>query len=580
MWPVQRRWSLSSKTRPPPTALSSSNNNPSKDGGGRSAHRPKHHHNHPSSSSASAAVTEERRKIELIDLDFPITGRHNVKISIKENSPLSHVTDGLKKKYSTDGKATTSHHHHHHHHSKSHRIPEDATVELYQVDRLLTCSDEIPRRTSSLFYRVLPAGDDASALRITWRCPTLKLRRTQLETLAREAGAAGTSIGSLRESAAALLRAANPGKADLVQSAQQVVVEAAGGLRPGALQGNAWEARKVRTWLCRHLTLDLRPVGDFVVLRGVNEEYVWHRPYRNPRGYVDVPMLRQWLKNEVLAQVHARGIRRRGIDADDIRLSCRGKTVRKHSHVRPGETLDFEVPRAVEDGFVRAEAWLLPLSETCVACGDDKRVSEMPARRRVTAACEHDSGMCRECVGQWIRASLDTATWDRLRCPECPQLLSYEHVRAFAPRDVFDRYDALAVKAVLGGMEDFAWCLNPACESGQIYPPGCARAKCSACKHYLCVRHKVPWHSGETCEEYDRRTRRQRRNDQASEKHVKEITKPCPGCNRNINKYVGCDHVTCKFCPLFLFFFPFAWSSPLTHNLYGLFASRVTNETY
>ncbi|KAI2606570.1 hypothetical protein GGR54DRAFT_633416 [Hypoxylon sp. NC1633] len=482
-----RRWSFSTTNR--------HTEPPSHHRDGRN-HRPRHRDS-----------PDEKKKIDLVDLDFPMSGRHNVKIGTKDISELSQLTESLKKRF-PDGEQ---------------RIPEDAQVKFYHVDKPLS-GDAIPGDAQTLLYRVLPSGDDG-ALRVIWRGTNLKLRRHQTEAISKEAKSGRSE--------------------DLVKSPNQIIVEAGGGLRPGPLQGSAWEARKVRTWLCRYLILDIRPVDDYFIFRGFNEEYIWHRPYRSPRGFADVHMLKHWMKHEVLTSVHHRGIRRRGVEIEDIKLVCRGRVVRKHSHLRPGETIDFEVPRVIEDSFIRAEAWLVPLSETCIVCSDEKRVSEMPNKRRITAACEHDSSTCKECVAQWITSSLETITWDRLKCPECPQLLKYENVRALATREAFDRYDTLAAKALLAAIPEFTWCLNPRCKSGQIFLPGCERAKCHACKHYFCVRHSVPWHRGETCDEYEHRTRRQRRNDKASEKAVKEITKPCPGCNKNVDKYTGCDHVTC-----------------------------------
>ncbi|KAI1136910.1 hypothetical protein F5Y05DRAFT_90380 [Hypoxylon sp. FL0543] len=471
-------------------------------------------------------LTRERRRIDLFDLDSTITGRDPVNIGIKESWKLVHIAEKLRKQY-PDG---------------DEQIPEDAEIRFFWLDKLLE-GDDIPKGASSLLYRVLGEADDGG-LRVVWRGGSLKLRKQHVETVAREV-AAGRSIGSIRATTLNLLRASNAKKGPLLRDANQVVIEAAGGIREGPLQGNNWEARKVQTWLCRYLIIDVRPVDDFLVLRGFNEQYVWHKPYHNSRGYADVHRLKSWLKDEVLTSICHRKSHRRGIEADDIKLTCRGKPVRKHSHILPGETIDFEVPRSIEDKFVRAEAWLVPLSEECIVCSDEKRVSEMPNKRRITASCEHDSNMCKECVGNWIASSMDSVAWDRLKCPECPQLLKYENVRAFATREVFERYDTLAVKALLSSIPEFLWCFNPRCNSGQIHPTGCSRAKCHACKRYLCVRHNVPWHKGETCEEYERRTRRQRRNDKASEEHVKEIAKPCPGCKKNVHKYSGCDHVTC-----------------------------------
>ncbi|KAI2463251.1 hypothetical protein F4781DRAFT_426507 [Annulohypoxylon bovei var. microspora] len=469
---------------------------------------------------------EKRRRIDLSDLDAPMTGRANLNISIKESWGLGHVADTIKKQYL----------------AKEDRTAKDAEIQFFWGDKSLV-GDDIPKAASSLQYRILEEGDDG-ALQIIWRSPKLKLRKHQIEIVTREVEA-GKPVGSVRETIANFLRTANESRGHLVENANQIKIEAVGGLREGSLQGNSWETRKVRTWLCRYLITDIVQADSYFVLRGFNEEYVCQKSYLTVHGYADVPKLKQWLKDKVLTSIYTRKSHHRGIDVEDIKLTYRGKPVKKRNHIRPGETIDFEVPRAVEDRFTRAEAWLLPLSESCIVCSDDKRVSEMPNKRRITVSCEHDSTICKECVGSWIASSMDSVTWDRLKCPECPQLLKYENVRAFATREIFERYDMLAAKAFLASMPDFIWCLNPRCDSGQIYQTGCERARCHECKHSLCVRHNVPWHKGETCEEYERRTRKQRKNDKASEKHVKEITKPCPGCNRNVHKYTGCDHVTC-----------------------------------
>ncbi|KAI1214172.1 uncharacterized protein F4807DRAFT_117371 [Annulohypoxylon truncatum] len=476
-------------------------------------HRSKHHD----------STREKRRRIDVIDLDEPISGRELLSISVKESWGLSHVADTLRKQY-LDGEQ------------------KGAQIQFFWGDKRLD-GDEIPKGASPLQYRLLEEGDNG-ALRVSWRRPKSKLRKHQIEIIEQEIEA-GRSIGSIRETIANFLRPPSESRGHLVVNANQIVIHAVGGLREGPLQGNSWEARKVQTWLCRHLVFDIVPVDAYFVLRGFNEEYVCQKPYHTPHGYADVHKLKQWLRDKVLTSIYTRASRHRTIDVEDIKLTYRGKPVKKRNHIRPGETIDFDVPRVVEDRFIRAEAWLVPLTDTCIVCSDDKRVSEMPNRRRITMSCEHDSTICKECVGAWIASSMDTVTWDRLKCPECPQLLKYENVRAFATREVFERYDKLAVKAFLSNIPDFIWCLNPRCDSGQIYQAGCERARCHECKHSLCVRHNVPWHKGETCEEYEKRTRRQRKNDKASEKHVKEITKPCPGCDRNVHKYTGCDHVTC-----------------------------------
>ncbi|KAI1480187.1 hypothetical protein F4774DRAFT_379954 [Daldinia eschscholtzii] len=470
---------------------------------------------------------ERRRKIELIDLDDIFTERDPVRIVVKESWQLHQVATSLRRRFPEGAQ----------------EIPEDAEVQFFFNFKRLH-GDDVPKDTRLLFYRVLRKGDDGS-FRVIWRGANIKLRKPERETVAREV-AAGKSIGSIRETVANLLRDTNKSKEDLVQNSNQIVVETEGGLKQRSLEGNSWEARKVAAWLCRYIIITIKPADKYFVLQGFNEQYVCHEACINQRGYADTTKLKNWLKNDVLAAVYADNKpRRRHINLEDIRLTYRGRTVTKNNHIRPGAIIDFDVPRSIEEKFIRGESWLVPPTETCMVCSDEKRVSEMPNRKRITAACEHDATTCKECVGLWIASSMERTAWDRLKCPECPQLLKYEDVRAFASREIFDRYDMLATKALLSSIPEFMWCLNPGCESGQIHPAGCSKVRCQGCKRNLCIRHGVPWHKGETCDEYEKRTRRQRKNDEASEKHIKEMSKPCPGCNRNIHKYTGCDHVTC-----------------------------------
>ncbi|KAI8963299.1 hypothetical protein F5Y11DRAFT_319885 [Daldinia sp. FL1419] len=486
-----------------------------------------HHSDARTQCSRHRDSSQDRRKIELIDLDDIFTERDPVKVSIKENSQLHQLDASLRKRFPEGAQ----------------EIPDDAQVQFFSSNKRLEGND-IPKDLRLLLYRVLRKGDDGS-FRIIWRGNNVKLRRPEREAIARDI-ATGQSVGSIRETVAKSLRDTNKTKENLIQNANQIIIETGGGIRQRPLEGNNWEASKAKAWLCRYLIISIKAADSYFVLRGFNEQYVCHKPCVNHRGFADILKIKHWLRNEVLAAVYSDSkLRRRHINAEDIKLTYHGRPVTRHNHIRPGSIIDFEVPRSIEDKFIRAEGWLVPTSETCVVCGDEKRVSEMPNRKRITAACEHDATTCKECVGLWIASSLDRATWDRLKCPECPQLLKFEDVRACVSKAVFDRYDTLATKAFLTSIPEFIWCLNPGCESGQIHAVGCSKAKCHGCKRNLCIRHNIPWHKGETCDEYDKRTRKQRKNDEASERHIKEMSKPCPGCKRNINKFTGCDHVTC-----------------------------------
>ncbi|TGJ83110.1 hypothetical protein E0Z10_g5667 [Xylaria hypoxylon] len=411
------------------------------------------------------------------------------------------------------------------------KVSPDDHVEFFHDEEQLH-DDQIPKDTSALWYRVVNPQDDGS-FNIKWKnsYQSVQLCQSQLNEVAQEI-ISGATLGQLRRKVASVLAASSPlgnhGRA--VIEPDQVLVEAVGGFRPGPIQGDNWEL----------------PPGDFFLFYGFNERYVLHRPSLDYGGTTNGHYLKTWLKLRILTTVCRSAGYLDGIRTEDISLFHRRRPVRDGAQFRSGKSFEFDLSRDTRNTFVQAEAWLLPLTETCSICTDDKRVSEMPIRGRITEDCEHDATACKECISQWITSSMETVAWDRLTCPECPEILALKDVEAFATRDVFNRYDKLATKAVLEGIKGFRWCLNPGCGAGQIFPSECEKAKCHACKQSSCVRHDVPWHSGETCEEYDRRTRKQRKSYKLSEKHVKETTKPCPGCKKNVNKYSGCDHITCE----------------------------------
>ncbi|KAK6841964.1 hypothetical protein PG987_002824, partial [Apiospora arundinis] len=453
-------------------------------------------------------------QINLADLDG-LRPDIRVGIILKGNvSRLSKISAFLRRKYRDDDCF----------------IEEDAAIIFYHSGDVLR-DDRIPPGTTCLHYRVTQRGTDTK-LRLLWN-DHIEFHPPEVDELIDGIGN-GATIRELRNDIAACLG---------VDDSARVVVSARDGLRRGLVQGNNWETRRVESWLCQTLFVDLVAEMNYIVMKGVNEEYIYH-PFNCDRG-VGSRTLKMWLHDRILTQVrHPKSLRESGpFDLDDISLSLGEKPLGKHSRVSLGSTIEFQLARRAHDQFVQEEAWLVPETETCVVCSDEKGVSEFPAR--ITKTCSHQPTTCGDCIGQWIASSMDSVSWDRLKCPECSGLLAFEDVRAFADPETFQRYDSLAAKAALTSIREFRWCLNPRCGAGQIHKADCSKVKCHACKKSSCSRHDLPWHKGETCVAYDKRTRRQRKSDKASEKKVKEMTKSCPRCHKDVYKYTGCDHITC-----------------------------------
>src|SRR4051794_25589686 len=93
-------------------------------------------------------------------------------------------------------------------------------------------------------------------------------------------------------------------------------------------------------------------------------------------------------------------------------------------------------------------------------------------------------------------------------------------------------------------------CSSPTCNSGQIHPDGARNPimRCTACSFRTCFTHKVPWHNGITCENYDMFHQSQQEQEVASEGYLKKHTKICPNtsCGLHVQKIDGCDHIYCE----------------------------------
>ncbi|KAI7277116.1 hypothetical protein KC335_g66 [Hortaea werneckii] len=187
----------------------------------------------------------------------------------------------------------------------------------------------------------------------------------------------------------------------------------------------------------------------------------------------------------------------------------------------------------------------------CVVCGDTKDPLDFPVKAP-TPGCRHPSRLCTECLQSWIASELDSKGCEGIKCPECPQTLQYADVRQAASQGTFKTYDNLATRNALSTLAEFAWCLNPQCDSGQLNIQNQNYMECASCRFKQCLRHKGAWHTGETCEQYEYRSSgaKARADEAKTEATLKTMSKLCPNkhCGWRIEKIGGCEHMTCRRC--------------------------------
>jgi hypothetical protein len=180
----------------------------------------------------------------------------------------------------------------------------------------------------------------------------------------------------------------------------------------------------------------------------------------------------------------------------------------------------------------------------CSICCCDEIPADPP-----TAMCTHPTNIiCAQCLQKHISEELNNkGSVTDIKCPVvgCRKFLSYNDVKRGATVKDFARYDTLLTTRLLSTLPEFRWCKVLNCGNGQIHD-GDKEAPimtCHKCKGKSCFTHDVPWHTGITCEEYDKQIGQETK---ANTDYLLRETKPCPQCNRAIQKNDGCDHMTCR----------------------------------
>lgn len=187
----------------------------------------------------------------------------------------------------------------------------------------------------------------------------------------------------------------------------------------------------------------------------------------------------------------------------------------------------------------------------CIICYDsDVKFSPEP----LTSRCSHSPDACISCIAESIRIQIiDHNNPSNIRCPStnCDQVFEYEDVRRGLGNDstTFTRYDEILIIKLLQRDEGYVTCLNASCGAGQVHTThgtdNYPIVTCYKCSAKTCYKHRVEWHEGYSCEEWDNRERIVTKEDILSTEWVAAKAKRCPECNNALEKKEGCNHFTC-----------------------------------
>lgn len=125
-----------------------------------------------------------------------------------------------------------------------------------------------------------------------------------------------------------------------------------------------------------------------------------------------------------------------------------------------------------------------------------------------------------------------------------------------------DRFQELKHRFISETVPGWRWCLHPKCEAGQVHDPQPANQRspngtlpaptpdlciCNVCGTKACVPCDRLDHRPETCSEYQERIKDRADEARLSEAALLDISKPCPGCKKPIEKDGGCRNMVCHY---------------------------------
>ena len=182
-------------------------------------------------------------------------------------------------------------------------------------------------------------------------------------------------------------------------------------------------------------------------------------------------------------------------------------------------------------------------NQECLVCYEER--TEENSDDFVALGCKHF--FCLDCWREHLKAgAADLYTACGLSCPQkgCPLVIPKSIWKQLADAETYKSYSKSMIKNYTSNSSDLKWCPDPKCGRAiQCELHGNKDIECS-CGTRFCFSCGKNAHRPCSCEMvyfWDMK------NNSESENilWLKANTKPCPNCNKNIEKNQGCNHMQC-----------------------------------
>ncbi|XP_011314639.1 E3 ubiquitin-protein ligase RNF14 [Fopius arisanus] len=199
---------------------------------------------------------------------------------------------------------------------------------------------------------------------------------------------------------------------------------------------------------------------------------------------------------------------------------------------------------------------------------------------------------CKECMTGYLEVRIEDGAVQNICCPgeKCTSEVTPGQIKELVSSELFVKYDSILLSATLDTMLDIVYCPRRDCQYPVSKEPNEKMASCPSCQYTFCVNCKMVYHGIEPCRftaadkqrlvsEYEAATDAQKLalenrygkkqlqmlvENTMSENWISNNSHNCPHCNAAIEKFDGCNKMTCGRCNTY-----FCW----------LCGSRLNHET-
>ena len=147
-------------------------------------------------------------------------------------------------------------------------------------------------------------------------------------------------------------------------------------------------------------------------------------------------------------------------------------------------------------------------------------------------ACGHK--FCLDCIGQYLIDLTSTPKDLPAQCSECNTPISLFDIQTILDEASFERLMKASMRHSIT-FSELKNCPTPNC--CQVYKENSELFRCTVCRNSFCKKCRDAPHAGQTCEEAKIALT-------PEQKKLLGI-KSCPRCKRDIQKNMGCSHMTC-----------------------------------